>query len=123
VIVAEFIDMLKVAVRAEFTATPVAPLAGAIEVTVGAVGGGGGVDVPELDPPHPETKSAADTSKQAIPKRMINFSLIYHWYLPLAERMASSTCSREKVHESFLCANFVRQRTGVPASPCFTKHN
>jgi hypothetical protein len=54
---------LKVAVRAALTATAVVPLAGVIAVTVGAVGGGGGFDIPELDPPHPETTSAADTSR------------------------------------------------------------
>jgi hypothetical protein len=61
------------------------------QVIVGVVGGGGDVTVPELDPPHPETTSAADTSRQATPKRMISFLL----GLPLAERMASPTYNRE----------------------------
>jgi hypothetical protein len=74
-IVAAFMAKLKVAVMAVFTATSVVPLAGVTAVTVGAVGGGGGADVPELDPPHPETTSAADTSRQATPKRMMRFLL------------------------------------------------
>jgi hypothetical protein len=90
VIVAAFIAWLKAAVRAVFTATPVVPLAGVTEVTVGGVVDNP-VPVPEFEPPHPETTTAADTSRQAIAIRMIKILL----GLPLAERMASPAHNRE----------------------------
>jgi hypothetical protein len=85
-IVAAFIAWLKVAVKAVLTATPIAPVAGVMAVTVGAIGGVN-VPEPELGPPHPETTNTADTRRQAIPKRMIRFLL----RLPWAERMAYPT--------------------------------
>ena len=57
------IASLKVAVTVAFTATPVAPLAGVAEVTVGGVGG---ADVL----PHPARKSAVEANKQANAYRM-----------------------------------------------------
>jgi hypothetical protein len=76
VIVAAFIAWLKAAVRAVFTATPVVPLAGVTEVTVGGVVVNPDPE-PELEPPHPETASAADTTRHAIPKRMIRVLLSF----------------------------------------------
>ncbi len=62
-IVAAFIAWLKVAVTIEVTVTPVAPLAGVVAITVGAVGGGVvPVPEPELPPPHPATIKAEKIS-------------------------------------------------------------
>jgi hypothetical protein len=83
-IVAAFIAWLKVAVTVVLTATPAAPPAGVTEATVGAMGG---VDVPEPDPPHPETTSPAQIRRQTIPERIIRFLLRSPW----AERMAYPT--------------------------------
>jgi len=66
--------VLKVAVTAELMATPVALLAGVVEVTVGATGGGGFPPPPPvlLEPPpeHP-AMSTAHESKQDVNRNRI----------------------------------------------------
>lgn len=74
------IASLNVALIVVFTATEVAPDAGVVDVTVGAVGGGG-VSVPPLplpeDPlPHPAKTSTAKTNTPTAPnRRMIHLPL------------------------------------------------
>jgi hypothetical protein len=72
VIVDAFIAVLKVAVTGELIATPAAPLAGAVAVTVG---GGLLPPPPDPEPPHPATSRDKLTSHQALGNRMTNFSL------------------------------------------------
>lgn len=105
-IVAAFIAWLKVAVRAVFTATPVAQLESVTEATEGAVDG---VDVrePELDPPHPETTIVADTRRKDVANRMIRFP---HRLL-LAERIAEAIELQSRIAAGlFLRAPFFRER-------------
>jgi energy-converting hydrogenase Eha subunit B len=90
VIVAAFIAWLKVAVRAVFTATPVVPLPGVTEVTVGGVVDNP-VPEPEFEPPQPATPRTVNANRQAIPKRMMRFLL----GLSLAKRTAGPTHNRE----------------------------
>jgi hypothetical protein len=54
------IASLKVAVTVELMATPVAPLVGVTEVTVGGVGG--------VDEPHPAIRNAAENTAEASKK-------------------------------------------------------
>jgi hypothetical protein len=82
----DVIASLKVAVTVVLTATPVAPLVGVTELTVGATGV---VDL--LEPPQPEMISA-DARRQAIPKRMMRYLLDFLW----AERMTDPTRNPER---------------------------
>jgi hypothetical protein len=68
------IASLNVTVMALLTATDVAPPVGLVETTVGAVGGGGVLLVPELDPPeHPLKVKSAKASKIGAGERIILF--------------------------------------------------
>src|SRR5580692_7930766 len=69
------IAVLKVAVTAELTTTPVLALVGVAAVTVGATGGGGLLLLVELEPPHPATNRAAETSHKAVDDRITRHSL------------------------------------------------
>jgi hypothetical protein len=75
VIVDAFIAVLKVAVTAELTATPVLALGGVTAVIVGAIGGGGLLPLVELEPPQPTTNKAAETSHKAVDDRITRHSL------------------------------------------------
>jgi hypothetical protein len=76
VIVDAFAGMLKVAVTADVTATPVAPLAGVTALTDSVLVTQFVVQVvPPPPPPHPAIKRLAASSHQAVVTRITNFSL------------------------------------------------